>query len=112
MSQASASDRRRSPRRGLAAGVTLSHQPTGRDWSARGVDISEGGMLLYISAKAPVAPGQRVELVIDERRQGQYVGLAGRAIQATIVHVEREQLPRLGYIPVGVSFARPLDKLE
>ena len=66
MSQTSGIDRRVHPRHPLTESVEFFHAPTKRNFPAFCRDISHGGMLMYVPAATPVAPGQSVSLRLAE----------------------------------------------
>ncbi len=99
-------ERRVSPRYQLAAGVRFFHGPSGRDLPARCVDISRGGLLMYVPAASPVRPGQAVRLTLGAISLPEFAGLAGAPIEGTIVRVNRGALLAEGHLAVGVRFAQ------
>ncbi len=100
----SSADRRRSQRVPMAVAVQFFHGPTQREFPARSVDVSEGGMLMYVPAGAPVAAGQAVRVCVSAPTRPEFAGLAGKDITATIVHVDRQKMLVAGHLPVGIRF--------
>lgn len=102
-------DRRQHVRLGLGAAVTLRHEPTGREFPARCVDVSRGGMLLAAPATAPLQAGHCVTLKIRPAAAADLpldlaAVLQSRPMPADIVRVDRTGLTRTGHILVGVRF--------
>jgi c-di-GMP-binding flagellar brake protein YcgR len=86
----------------MSTGIQFHHGPSKRQVSARSVDISETGMLMYIPATTPVRAGQSVYVNM--------AGLTGRSaqpgqVQATVVRVDRSDMTSKGYLGIGVKFA-------
>jgi c-di-GMP-binding flagellar brake protein YcgR len=99
-------ERRVSPRYQLAAGVQFFHGPSGRNLPARCVDISRGGLLMYVPAASPVQPGQTIRLTLGAISLPKLAGLSGAPIGGTIVRVDRRALLAEGCLAVGVRFAQ------
>ena len=57
-------DRRRHQRYPLATSLQFYHGPSQRDFPGRCVDISKGGMLMYVPAGVPIRPGDPVRLTL------------------------------------------------
>jgi c-di-GMP-binding flagellar brake protein YcgR len=104
MSAKPVAERRRSARFPLSASITVHHLPSQRDFPARSVDASQGGMLLYLPAAAPMAPGQQVQLYIPAHDRQELADLSERTLLGRVVRVDRQRLPALGYLPVGIKF--------
>ena len=104
MPQGPSADRRQSPRHPLATTVEMFHEPSRRAYPVRSVDISEGGMLLYLPVSVPVDLGQSVRLTVGSEPRPELHGLGLQPREATIVRVDRKGMLRVGYIPVGVRF--------
>lgn len=103
--QASASERRTTPRYNVGTRVQFYHDPTQRDFPGRSVDISAGGMLMYVPATVPVHSGQRVKVSVGLGGKPEFADLSQRPIDATIVRVDRNPLLSSGHIAVGLQFA-------
>lgn len=99
-------ERRVSPRYQLAAGVQFFHGPSGRNLPARCVDISRGGLLMYVPAASPVKPGHAVRLTLGAIGLPDIACLSGIPLQGTIVRVDRGSLLAEGHLAVGVRFAQ------
>ena len=69
--------------------------------------MSKGGILIYLPAGTPVAPGHPVLLSIGSQGRPELAGLSDHPIEATVVRVDRNGLLDQGHLPVGVRFATP-----
>ena len=107
MTRSTSSDRRRHARHPLATTVQFYHGPSRRQFPARSVDISHGGMLMYVPASVPVTPGQAIQLTIGSHGRPELAELSNRPLNATVVRVDRRKLMDLGHLPVGVRFQLP-----
>jgi len=107
MERRSRADRRRHVRYPMATTVQFYHGPSRREFPARTVDISSGGLLMYIPASVPVAPGQPIRLTIGCHNRPELAGLGDHPLDATIVRVDRHKMLSLGHLPVGVRFVQP-----
>ena len=104
MEQRSSANRRRHVRYPLATTVQFHHGPSGRDYPARSVDTSAGGLLMYVPVGTPVAPGQAIRLQLGSHSRPELAGVGAGPIEATVVRVDRQKVLSLGYLPVGVRF--------
>ena len=104
MSQARSAERRRATRYTVGTRIQFYHDPTQRDFPGRTVDISSGGLLMYVPATVPVHPGQTVKVCVGTGGKPQFADLSQRPIHATIVRVDRNPLLAVGNIAVGVQF--------
>lgn len=100
-------DRRRHVRYPLTTMVQFYHGPSRRQFPARTVDISSGGVLMHVPASVPVTPGQPVRLTIGSHNRPEAAGLSDRPIDGTIVRVDRRGMLDVGHLPVGVRFVTP-----
>ena len=91
----------------MATTVQFYHGPSRREYPARSVDISHGGMLMYVPAGVPVARGQPIRLTIGSHGRPELAGLGNKPLDATIVRVDRKGMIELGHLPVGVRFSLP-----
>ena len=98
-------ERRAHPRYPLATSAEFYHGPTQRDFPARCVNISEGGMLMYVPAHTPVQPGHPVRVGVGGINRPEFAPLGAAPVDATIVRVDRRKLIREGHLAVGVRFA-------
>ncbi|MCE5327764.1 MAG: PilZ domain-containing protein [Planctomycetaceae bacterium] len=90
----------------LAAGVSFVHAPTRRRFPARCVDISRGGLQIYIPAAAPLKAGQPIRLDLPKVEQGELEELGRQSVDCTVIRVDRSTLIEKGYISVGLQFAQ------
>ena len=107
MEERSSADRRLYVRYPMATTVEFYHGPSRRYFRAQTVDISAGGVLMYVPASAPVAPGHPIRLTIGSRNRPELAGLSSRPLDATVVRVDRQRMLSHGMLPVGVRFAQP-----
>ena len=105
MNQNDTSERRQHPRFKLAAMVDFHHEPTDRDFPGKSVDISAGGLMMYLPATVPVQKGQGVSVTVGDHDNPEFAGL-GDEISGKIARVNRDQLLSTGNIAIGVEFNR------
>ena len=98
-------DRRRHQRIPLATGVQFFHSPSRRDFPGRCVDVSGGGMLMYVPVTTPVKVGQPIRLDMAAVGRPDFRDLGERPVDGTIVRVNRHSLLAIGQVAVGVRFA-------
>jgi c-di-GMP-binding flagellar brake protein YcgR len=98
-------ERRAYPRFPLTTSVGFYHGPSHRDFPARCIDISRGGMLMYVPATTPVQPGQPVRLAVGSVSHPDFARLGRKPLDAVIVRVDRGALLAEGHLAVGVRFA-------
>lgn len=84
--------------------IQFYHGQSMREYPARTVNISNGGMLMYVPISAPVAPGHTIRINLGSQSRPEFSGLGGEPCDATIVRVERKEITDVGYLPVGVRF--------
>lgn len=80
MNQPPPTERRCHRRLPLSASVEFRHGPTRRDYPARSVDLSAGGMLMYVPATVPIRVGHDVHLRIGRVDGDELTHLSGRAL--------------------------------
>lgn len=97
-------ERRQHQRHPLPARVEFHHSPSRQDWPGRCVDISHGGLLMYVPATAPVQPGHPIQLRMEGVSRPEYAGLVEGDVPATVVRVDRHALLSMGHVAVGVRF--------
>jgi len=97
-------DRRAHTRYPLATSVEFHHGPSQRNFPARCVDISAGGMLMYVPAATPVQPGHPVRLQMGAVSRPEFAGLADKPISATVVRVDRRSILSSGHLAIGLRF--------
>lgn len=98
-------ERRRHTRYPLATSVQFYHGPTQHNYPGRCVDISEGGMMMYVPASAPVHTGQPIQLTVGCVNRPEFAGLSENPLDATIVRVNRQALVSMGHAAIGVRFS-------
>jgi len=98
-------ERRLHPRYPLPTAVQFFHGPSQREFPARCVNISAGGLLMYVPMAVPVQPGQPVRLTVGGARRPEFAGLSEQPVDATVVRVDRASLLTSGHLAVGVRFA-------
>jgi hypothetical protein len=106
MSEAPPAERRAYPRYPLATSVQFYHGPSQRDFPGRCVDISVGGLLMYVPATTPVQPGQPVRIAVGGLNRPEFAPLGQKPMNGTIVRVNRAALLSEGHLAVGVRFAQ------
>jgi len=106
MTEASSEDRRKHPRFPLATSVQFYHGPSQRDFPGRCVNISLGGMKMYVPAATPVQPGQPIRLALGSVSRPEFSRLGHGPLQATIVRVDRMAMIEEGDLAIGVRFAQ------
>ena len=84
--------------------IQFYHGPTRREYPGRTVNISTGGMLMYVPVSVPVAPGHPIRVSLGSQARPEFSGLGGEPRDATIVRVERKEIASVGYLPVAVCF--------
>jgi len=97
-------DRRRHQRHPLTTSLQFYHGPSQRDFPGRCVDISKGGLLMYVPVSAPVQPGQAIRLAVGSVSRPEFAGLSETPLDATIVRVDRHSILSSGQLAVGVRF--------
>jgi len=94
-------ERRGHQRHPFAGRVNIFHGPTQRAFPARSVDISEGGMLMYVPVSTPVKPGQPIRLSVENAEPAE---LGPEPVNGRIIRVDRHRLTTQGHLAVGVQF--------
>jgi hypothetical protein len=104
MPQVPATQRRVHPRLAVTAGVRIWHELSCREFPARMVNVSRGGLLMSVPITAPVLEGHAVRLRGLADAAGELVP-AGEDISAVVVRVDRSAAIRKGRVMVAVRFA-------
>ncbi|MFW6062456.1 MAG: PilZ domain-containing protein [Planctomycetota bacterium] len=104
MSSSPATERRQFTRHPLVTSVEFYHAPSKREFPGRTVDISRGGMRMYVPATAPVHPGQCVRLQAGTLGETEAGDFGEGKLDATIVRVDRRDLLDHGHIAVALKF--------
>lgn len=90
-----------------SAGVQFVHGPTHREYPARCIDFSEGGILMYVPATAPIQVDQPIQLTLPDPDDSPLGRFIRQPVEATVVRVDRKKLLSVGHVAVGVRFRRP-----
>ncbi len=98
------SERRVHRRHAFAGRVSVFHEPTQRAFPARSVDVSEGGMLMYVPVSTPVKAGQPIRLSVEGAEPSELAALGPEPVDCRIVRVDRHGLTTQGHLAVGVQF--------
>ena len=104
MPAAGPDERRRNRRYPLSAGMNFYHAPSQREFPARSVDISKGGMLMHAPISTPLKVGQQLRLTVPGVERPEFAGLSDRTVDGTVVRVDRDGLVEKGCVAVGVMF--------
>ena len=99
-------ERRQHVRYPLAMSVYFQHVPSGREFPARCVDISAGGLLLYVPAAVPVRAGHAVTLTLEGIKNPLFTDLSGRVLHAQVVGVDRRALTTMGHLAMRMKFEK------
>ncbi len=97
-------DRRRHVRHPLPTSVEFHHESSAQNYVGRRVDLSEGGLLMYVPARVPIQVGDVVRLKARTAGPPELAGSDEPLTKATIVRVDRHALLTMGHIAVGVKF--------
>lgn len=106
MSDLFAVERRRHQRHPLATSIAFYHGPTQRDFPGRCMNISSGGMLMYVPPNVPVQVGQPIRMSAASVQRPEFAGLGGEPVDATITRVDRGEYLG-GQLGVAIRFAAP-----
>lgn len=107
MGRKPSADRRRHVRYPLATTVQFYHCPSRREFPARSVDISAGGVLVYVPVGTPVALGQPIQLKLGTHSRPEFARLSDSPLDGTIVRVDRRRMLSVGHLPIGIRFSQP-----
>ena len=105
----SSADRRVYRRYPAPISVRVEHVASKREFPARAVDVSRGGMLMYVPAATPVKVGQAIRLTMKGVDQPELAGLSGQFLPAMIKRVDRHVLIKIGHLAIGVEFDEPVE---
>lgn len=92
----------------MATMVEFYHCPSRRQFPARSVDISGGGILVYVPTGTPVSPGQPIQLKLGAASRPEFARLSEHPLDGTIVRVDRRKILSVGHLPVGIRFSQPV----
>jgi c-di-GMP-binding flagellar brake protein YcgR len=87
------------------------HVISDREYVGRTVDVSDGGLRMYVPAVAPLRTGQSIRLPLGEVGLPKLAPQGDRTLDARIVRVDRDGLAETGQVLVGVEFRRPFQFL-
>jgi hypothetical protein len=82
------------------------HVLSDRDFPARTVDVSDGGLLMQIPATAPLQEGHVLRFPVGEQGLADVTRDDGATMEAKVIRVEHNQLLQTGKLSVGVEFER------
>ena len=97
-------NRRRHVRHPQPASLEFEHLTSGECYVGRCVDLSEGGLLMYVPARVPIQVNQVVQLTPKGAGLPEFPGNGEAPIEATVVRVDRHSLLTMGHVAVGVRF--------
>jgi PilZ domain len=107
MTEQPVAERRKHQRYPLSTSVEFHHGPSQRDFLGRCVDVSSGGMRLFVPPGAPVQAGHPIRLNAGSVNRPE-LGLVGEnPVSGTITRVDRAGLVPEGHLAVGVRFSIP-----
>ena len=98
------SDRRSHQRYPLATSIQFYHGPSQRDLPGRCVNVSSGGMMMYVPHNTPVRVGQPIQLASGGLNRAEFRNVNDAPLDATIVRVDRGEITSGGQLGVGVRF--------
>ena len=81
----------------MTAAITLGHEPSGQEFPARSIDISDCGLCLFVPITAPLQAGHLIRLRLKHSSAD---GLADNAL-AEVVRVDRSRMLAEGQLRVG-----------
>ena len=74
------------------------------EFPGRCVDISKGGMLMYVPVATPVKVGQSLRVSVGSVDRPEFAALSKGPVAGAIVRVDRHCLLEEGYVAVGLRF--------
>ena len=89
----------------MVTGVQFHHATSRNDFPGRCVNISRGGLMMYVPAATPIQSGHTVRLSVGSVHRPEFAPLSEQPIEATVVRVDRRALLTSGHLGVGVKFA-------
>ena len=99
-----AKERRIHQRIPLTTSIQFQHDPSQRAFPARCVDISAGGLRMYVPATTPVQPGHTVRLDTMGLNRPDVPATEADTVLATVVRVDRRSLLSAGNLAIAVRF--------
>ena len=104
MPAAASTDRRKHPRHPLPTSVQFYHGMSQREFPGRCVNISKGGMMMYVPVSSPVKEGDCLRVTLGSASRPEFAGLGEHPFEAAIVRVERKSILQSGHLAVGIRF--------
>ncbi len=104
MTAAPTAERRKHQRHPLPTTVQFYHAPSQREFPGRCVDISAGGLLMYVPASTPIQPGHPIRMHITTATRPEFAIASDKPVEAAVVRVDRGKLLATGHVAVGVKF--------
>ena len=98
------SERRRHPREKLEVPLRFYHASAQREFPARCIDVSGGGMRVTIPVTTPLSTGQQVQVLRASGKDVQSLFLLDDKIDATVARIDRGGLTTTGQLVVGLKF--------
>ena len=105
MAERTFAERRQHRRYPLATSIRFHHGPSQGDYPGRCVDVSAGGMLMYVPPNVPVRVGQPIRLPGGSFTCPGLPGFTNIHVDATVVRVDRGKFVATGQLAVGVRFS-------
>jgi len=104
MTEQTSTERRRHRRHPLPTSIQFYHGPSQRDYPGRCVNVSSGGMLMYVPPNVPIQVGHPIRLSTASMHRPEFAGLCGESVDATVTRVDRGKYLS-GQLGVAVRFA-------
>ncbi len=106
MTESVSSERRTYKRHPLSTNIAFFHGPSQRDFPGQCVNVSSGGMLMYVPPNAPVQVGHPIRLATASVPRPEFAGLGGSSVDATVTRVDRGKYLS-GQLGVAIRFFIP-----
>lgn len=97
-------ERRQYVRHPLATSIQFEHESSHREYPGRCMDVSRGGLLMYVPVSTPLQVGHAVRVRVGSVNRPEFSGLSEKPTDATIVRVDRHGTLTHGQLAVGVRF--------
>lgn len=101
---ATTADRRKHARHPLATSVEFYHEPSRKTFPGRCIDISHGGLMMFVPATAPLQAGHSIRVTVGSIDRPEFANLGQEPMAATVIRVQRHTLLSLGSVAVGIRF--------
>ena len=114
MSPTPLAERRSHPRLAVFGGVRFQHPASRREIAGRLVDLSRGGLRMYVPPDAPLRAGQTIRLLDLPGRQHVCEGPSEASedplapLDAVVIRVDRSALARDGKVAIAARFDQSL----